>query len=354
MPTSSDKNLTINGLRGLLALSVVVYHGYKGMTTSQYLTESSFRQIENVGPFAVNLFFIISGYLIFQSLIRSGSVSKFIKNRILRVYPVFLTIHLLIFIAGPIIDYERIGHLSVYEYILNFIANLLMMPGIFNLPAAQIVAWSLSYEFAFYLVISVFYFGSRAESKIPKYICLGVVLITSFFLIYEYPVMLFFVVGIILYLYVEKIVTFLRYRYQKWFYFNGVIFLLLSFLVYDPSNISLSLIFSFFFFFAVIHEEGAFSRFMRSRLFQYLGNISYSLYLWHTLIMFPIKRLIPILELESLNQYVLFATFTGVSLIISILISHCSYRLLEVKAVKVLKNLRIFNSRKTEIAAPAR
>lgn len=169
---NSEKNLAINGLRGLLALAVVLYHGYTGMTTSHYLKEIPFAQIEYVGPFAVNIFFIISGYLILQSLIRSGNVRRFILHRVLRIYPVFLVIHLFIFTVGPIIHYEWLADLTLTEYILHFVSNLFMLPGIFDLPAAQIVAWSLSFEFAYYIVISVFYFGARATSKLMKFLCL--------------------------------------------------------------------------------------------------------------------------------------------------------------------------------------
>ncbi len=336
----SSKNLTINGLRGLLALTVVLYHGYTGMTSSHYLTESTLPQIEHTGPFAVNLFFIISGYLILQSLIRSGKISRFIQNRILRIYPVFLTIHLLIFTAGPIINYAWMADLSVTEYLMHFMSNLLMLPGVFELPAAQIVAWSLSYEFAFYMVISVFYFGSKTNSALLKFLSLTSTAIVSLFLVYEHPVMLYFVVGIILCLYFDRISIRLKYAYQPWFYFNGILFLLVSFFVYDPRNwlnLSLSMIFSFFFFFTVLHEEGAFAQLMRSRLFQYLGDLSYSLYLWHTFIMFPIKRLIPIIGFDRLDPYVLWVLFTGVSLLLSLIVSHYSYRILEVRVVKIWK-----------------
>nr|WP_283571209.1 acyltransferase [Paenibacillus brevis] len=346
----NNKNLTINGLRGLLASLVVLYHGYTGMTTSNYLEESYIRQINHFGPFAVNIFFIISGYLILQSLIRSGSIDYFIKNRILRIYPVFFVIHIFIFIAGPVINYEWMGSLSTAEYLLHFVSNLLMLPGVFNLPIAQIVAWSLSYEFAFYIVITVFYFGHKSQSILLKYFSIGAALITSLILLYKHPTMLFFLVGILLCLYSEKITALLKYRYHSWFFFNGILFMLIAIFVYDPENLSLSLIFSFLFFFTVINEEGAFAKIMRSRVFQYLGELSYSLYLWHTFIMFPIKRIIPIVGLEQLNQYVLLVLFTGSSLIISLLASHFSYRLLEVKVVKFLKKSRVFRSNRTPIS----
>ncbi|MCK8489223.1 acyltransferase [Paenibacillus sp. MBLB2552] len=338
---NSGRNLTINGLRGLLALAVVLYHGYTGMTTSHYLKEIPFAQIEYAGPFAVNIFFIISGYLILQSLIRSGNVRRFILHRVLRIYPVFLVIHLFIFTVGPIIHYEWLTDLTLTQYILHFVSNLFMLPGIFDLPAAQIVAWSLSFEFAFYIIISVFYFGARTTSTLMKFLCLSSAAVASIFLIYKHPVMLYFVVGILLCLYFDRISVRIRYKYQSWFFLNGVIFLLISFLVYDPNNfwsLSLSLIFSFLFFFTVLCEEGALTKLMKSRAFQYLGNISYSLYLWHTVVMFPVKRLIPLFGLEHLNSYVLWVGFTGVSLLISVMVSRVSYRVWEIRFVKAIKS----------------
>lgn len=99
-----NENKSLTGLRGLLALSIVLYHIYGSSVLEGYIPEqTNFISLLNyTGPIAVNLFFVISGYLITGSLVSKGSIREFAKNRFLRIYPVFLTIHLMIFAAGDL------------------------------------------------------------------------------------------------------------------------------------------------------------------------------------------------------------------------------------------------------------
>lgn len=61
----------------------------------------------------------------------------------------FITIHIIIFAVGPFIGYKWMDGIGFVDYVTNFVTNALLLPGIFPLPIAQIVAWSLSYELFF-------------------------------------------------------------------------------------------------------------------------------------------------------------------------------------------------------------
>ena len=55
------------------------------------------------GTLAVNFFFIISGFLVLQSLLRSKNYFSFLKKRVLRIYPAFIVVYFFCaFIVAPL------------------------------------------------------------------------------------------------------------------------------------------------------------------------------------------------------------------------------------------------------------
>src|SRR5665213_3449768 len=90
-------NPQIHGLRGLAALIVFVFHIY-GIADEWHFWPASladFGFVFRLGRHGVEIFFIISGCLITASLLRHQRAGRFLVDRCIRIYPVFLTIHLL-------------------------------------------------------------------------------------------------------------------------------------------------------------------------------------------------------------------------------------------------------------------
>ncbi|UUZ81270.1 acyltransferase [Paenibacillus sp. P26] len=321
---------SITGLRGLLALSVVLYHVYTGSVDGNILKQDYLPKFTSTfGPMAVNLFFVISGYLITKSLIKHQYIKRFALDRVIRIYPVFLTVHLLIFAIGPIVKYSWFANISLISYAYYFFVNLFFLPGLLDLPISQIVAWSLSYEAAFYIMICFYYFIYRKKGI--WYLLLPVILIISCYLVYKHPIFLFFIVGILLSW--NQLISHIPSLTK----IGGLVFLLLSYILYYPGFIYGSLVAAFFFFHSIIKEYGMVSALLSTRIFGYLGKISYSLYLWHTFVMYPVKRLL--LKLQLPGEWLGMIIFGLVSIVISLLISHYSYKILEVKLANRLKRL---------------
>lgn len=69
------------GLRGFLALSVVIYHIYISGVLEKYIyeypKENLLYFINYVGPISVNIFFVISGFLIIKSLTNKKTIKFF-------------------------------------------------------------------------------------------------------------------------------------------------------------------------------------------------------------------------------------------------------------------------------------
>jgi peptidoglycan/LPS O-acetylase OafA/YrhL len=157
MSQKIERVKALDGLRGLAAFSVVVLH-LTSPKLQPYLRQES---IPNnwfhfsYGHYAVELFFILSGFLILLSLERSKSLKNFLVSRFVRLYPTFWLCLL----------FSVLIVLTVYpgpkEIDLNvFVANLTMLPKQFLGNDSYIEGqwWTLEYEIYFYLFSSVIFF----------------------------------------------------------------------------------------------------------------------------------------------------------------------------------------------------
>lgn len=83
-PVRSRSYVTLDGLRGLAALSVVVLHSYRFIGDMAWSSAA----------LAVDLFFALSGFVLAhaysQRLAEDLSVGEFMKARFIRLYPLYL------------------------------------------------------------------------------------------------------------------------------------------------------------------------------------------------------------------------------------------------------------------------
>src|SRR5690606_9931933 len=143
-----EYNKSINGLRGFAASAVVVFHIWTGAIDGG-LRPSSVSEVINFAllttQFGVDIFFMISGYLITQSLIRHDNVKSFLMDRVIRIYPAYLPILALLFILGPLVGLAYFHAVeSVADWASLLVANVLFLPGVFPIEPALLVAWTLS------------------------------------------------------------------------------------------------------------------------------------------------------------------------------------------------------------------
>jgi peptidoglycan/LPS O-acetylase OafA/YrhL len=136
-------------LRGLAVLAVLFYHGlYWSNATSSNRLASLFIKATVVGWLGVNLFFVLSGFLITGILIDTkGSPSfyrKFYFRRVLRILPAYLALVLFLLLIG----WLTFGSAAVA---LLFLANYDQLSTLFHLGGYGPL-WSLSVEEQFYLI----------------------------------------------------------------------------------------------------------------------------------------------------------------------------------------------------------
>ena len=78
--TNSKRVDYIDGLRGVAIINVVLFHAYSRWTSIEPFEQSSFfTKIFQTSWLGVELFFIISGYVIFLT-VRGKTLNKFIMN----------------------------------------------------------------------------------------------------------------------------------------------------------------------------------------------------------------------------------------------------------------------------------
>jgi peptidoglycan/LPS O-acetylase OafA/YrhL len=127
---------------------------------------------EDFGELAVEVFFCLSGFLIYRSLQKSTSWARFLSARFLRIFP-NLAVVLVVTSLATFFWYRNYTHLWPHaEYVTD---NLLMflrgvtqvIPGTFAdavRPAINDPLWSLPYELWLYVVLSLMFVLSGRRS----------------------------------------------------------------------------------------------------------------------------------------------------------------------------------------------
>jgi peptidoglycan/LPS O-acetylase OafA/YrhL len=149
-------------LRFLFASLVVFSHSFplgSGSEDREPLAMFTHRQL-TFGSLAVDCFFIISGFLISHSWVSQPRPWPFLRKRIRRIYPGFVTAVLIgAFVITPLFSVAGAAGITL-DFGLTFVAKTLRLlqatpgPAFQNNPASGTVngsLWSISYEFWCYV-----------------------------------------------------------------------------------------------------------------------------------------------------------------------------------------------------------
>ena len=156
---SSDQIAALNGVRGLAILAVLFVHSYTGITVQ--LWPQTAQRIENFGEagiFGVDLFFVLSGYLITSILLRKREQPNYFRNfyarRFLRLFPLYYGYLALVAVILPL--FHRLTDSSMQDYsgswwwYLLYLSNWKADHGAPDPFLGHF--WSLAVEEQFYLV----------------------------------------------------------------------------------------------------------------------------------------------------------------------------------------------------------
>lgn len=161
----------MEGMRGFAVFLVFLVHfvtlagPWMAPDSALFAITSVIRTIGNAG---VDLFFVLSGFLIYGSLItRPQPFFAFMRRRVVRIYPTFCVVFAIYLYLSFIHPSESRIPKESYAALVYTLQNFALLPGIFPIRPIITVAWSLSYEMFFYLAIpaTIFLLSMRARSR---------------------------------------------------------------------------------------------------------------------------------------------------------------------------------------------
>lgn len=155
---------TLDGLRVVAIVIVMLYH-YYSYFDKLYTYNFNGKEIFQFGHLGVQLFFIISGFVIMLTLENSSSFLEFIKKRFIRLIPGMLICSSITFLIFKIVDPDIFPVSQMFKNLL--VSNTLISPRLINyifgtrLYYIDGAYWTLWVEISFYVVISIIYFTCR-------------------------------------------------------------------------------------------------------------------------------------------------------------------------------------------------
>jgi peptidoglycan/LPS O-acetylase OafA/YrhL len=159
-----ERTRYLDGLRGV-AIFIVLWFHYLGPTYASHLPYGkslSWLPLASTGWVGVYLFFMISGYVIFMTLEKCASFGEFMRRRWLRLFPAMLLASIATYLASQVIgDLMPSGQANPIDLLpgLTFVSESFWHAGLRqDVKSLDGVFWTLYVEVGFYLVIGALYF----------------------------------------------------------------------------------------------------------------------------------------------------------------------------------------------------
>lgn len=326
-------------LRALAALFVFVFHYFDAL-------QNDFGIFENnpfpLGAFGVDIFFVVSGFIICFASQNETSAGDFFLKRLCRIVPLYWLLTLGVFAIAMVAPSLLNSTTADWGNLIKSLAFIPYQKENGLLQPILYLGWTLNYEMFFYLIFALSIYSGRYRIWICMAVIIGLVLLgvmlrpeSDIGRFYTSGVMLNFVWGCIAYLiwFNAPEMT----NKLTWLCPLGALLLVLqNFLqlpisrefVYGlPSMLLLLGLLS------VRLPKGAIWQFMKQT-----GDASYSLYLVHPyIIQLVVKLVLPLLGVTVLSIAVSSIIVTAITVIASLLL----FRLLEKPSNVFLRNTLI-------------
>lgn len=350
--SSSGFNASLNGYRGFCALLVFFFHSGNAGVISTLELGAATDFVWTSLRYGVEMFFMISGFVILGSLRRHASITEFLIERIIRIYSPWVPALVSVSVICALFHAKMFAHTSASEGLGLFLVNLFLLPPFVSTPLVHRGSWSLTYEWVFYLAAALGALWLRRpqrDLRVGLWIALCAVFVCMF------PRATFFLTGVLVFVYADWFE-----RRSQWLRFPGLSMLvfLLAWRFTEVDEAALSITYldflrdyrwiaalvaflaSLHMFASVVFRASRQFAFLDSRAFQFFGNISYSFYLWHTLVMSVVKRIVTPFVVPHVGLALGFCIFVAASGVISLALSWASWTLFEVQMAKAVHRFR--------------
>jgi peptidoglycan/LPS O-acetylase OafA/YrhL len=158
---AAPRFLFIDALRGLAALSVVLFHAWEGRHVDELLAAmpAPARVPFHYGALGVQIFFVLSGFVIAHSMSRDPVdlryVGRFMLRRSIRLDPPYWVSMALVVLFGLLSTRVIPGKVYALPTFGQIVAHMFYLPNLLRLPLINTIYWTLCLEIQFYLTFSL-------------------------------------------------------------------------------------------------------------------------------------------------------------------------------------------------------
>jgi len=344
----------LNGVRFIAALLVIVDHTELFKSYLGYPTLWSNSYSAYLGAFGVSIFFVLSGFLITYLLLEEQQeapirIRHFYLRRILRIWPLYYLVLVLGFIVIPQLDFFQV---PIYSSDMeDSLHRLLLFVGLAanvafvylpTVPFANVL-WSVAVEEQFYLVWPHLV-------RIRRYLLWIMLLLLAAYLAFKFfagsvdrhfellvirtrfSSMIIGGIGAYLVFHQKAMIQFLYRRgvqvgLMVLFVCMGLDWINYYSMTWMQDEL-ISLVVCGLILNIATNPQTLFS--LENSVFAYLGKLSYGLYVYHLFaVVLVLKGMPAIVDLQSLPTWMGYPLTLGTILILTIGISHLSYRYFE-------------------------
>ncbi|MCH2234504.1 MAG: acyltransferase [Crocinitomicaceae bacterium] len=358
----------LDALRFLAAFSVLVFHYFREVNgyfqgISQNALFQKYLGLTDKGRLGVNFFFVLSGFLITNLILNEQhqkgkfNVLRFFQRRILRIWPLYFIIGFIGFILFPLIlEGFSSSHNIVYYslFLTNF--NEISLGG--NDPANFLTSpWSVAVEEQFYLFWGViFLLIFNIGKKYLPYLIL-VMYLGAFAFRYAFwedeKVIYYHTISVFQDILTGAFIGWSLFEGKKWLekiktipklgviliYILGFGFCLGKNIIFKGELVVFErFVLSLFFGFIILDQirgDHSLIKLGKIKPFNYLGKISYGLYMYHLVVFFLLNILF-----EAQGWFINMHVFTYFILGVSgtIILAGLSYRFIEAPLLKLKRH----------------
>lgn len=325
-----------------VAISLVIF---AHLPTVQYNPHFSFLGGGGIG---VDLFFIISGFIMMYVTKENTNPSKFFLRRFLRIAPLNIFFTLVIVIASYLLflnpEFANTGVLYHFPYSkvdLEYFLKSIFFVHLFDTPI-NAIAWSLQNEFVFYSLFAIclflninrlLFFGVYGILIVMYNVFGGFGIENKFIAYLFYPLMIEFVMGVFLYkIYIMNLLK----PSDKIIVIFFMLIVVLFFGKFDSFYqgdfqrvLSWGTISFFVIYLFLIYEENL----KFAKIFIFFGDASYSLYLTHWTL-FSLSGFF-IYRLEQINYY---SFYVAICVTLAFIVGVLVYKYIELPMHNFIRN----------------
>lgn len=354
----------LNGLRFWAAFLVILHHveQFKLWQNLPNLFKNNF--FEAIGHQGVSLFFVLSGFLITYLLLAEYekthhiAIKNFYIRRILRIWPLYYLIMLIgLFVLPHFITIGPVSQLHEH-FSLKVLLFLFMLPNVLRVMEAPIVganqAWSVGVEEQFYIIWPLLIRTFR--KVLLRFLILFIILkfvvtilmavsldhflspdfqymmylrtIQRFWDLLQIEQMAFGAIGAyVLFNKKEKILNVIYHPVTQILMAVGIVFILTVRFKFIGQTLFDALLFSILI--INVSTNKNFVLKLENRFYSYLGNISFGIYMYHTVCIATVLTILQKTGLDQGNQLLFNAILYGSSVVLTIGVAAFSYTYFE-------------------------